>query len=389
MTQSAINDTVRQIETLITKLHDDATAATGLSDFGGSDYLDGLRRLVEAFGAIPGISDDGLDGLAGFLVTPVLAVRLRTEEGWKGNPDCLATDLGAPVFIVGVPRTGTTALHQLLSVDPRFQVSEKWLHTYPKPRPPRDTWAADADYQQAVAEAELMPEFLRRTHFVGPDEADECLAPMAQSFVSNYFGSMASIPSYDEWMLAQDMTPSLVRYANFLRLIGSTSPDKTWLLKNPSHVLFIDKLLTVFPGARVIQTHRDPQAALGSVVSVLSMVSKMVGVDRGPQDIARREIAVWSEGVRRIAAARQGRESSFYDVDYREFTSNPLAVVRRLYKAFDLELSDEVASSMQQWVDAHPKGRHGAHSYDPDALGVDRHTIDEHFGPYIKEYELQ
>jgi hypothetical protein len=380
---------VRHIETLITKLHDDATAATGLSDFGDSDYLDGLRRLVEAFDAIPGISDDGLAGLTGFLATSVLAVRLRTEEGWKRNPDCLAGDLGAPVFIVGVPRTGTTALHQLLSVDPRFQVSEKWLHTYPKPRPARETWAADADYQREVAAAELMPEWLSRTHFVGPDEADECLAPMAQSFVSNYFGSMASIPAYDEWMLAQDMTPSLVRYANFLRLIGSTTPNKTWLLKNPSHVLFIDELLTVFPGARVIQTHRDPQAALGSVVSVLSMISKTVGVERAPQDIARREIAVWSEGVRRIAAARQGRESSFYDVDYREFIGNPLTVVRRLYQAFDLELSDEVANSMRQWLDAHPKDHRGAHSYDPDALGVDRHTIDEHFGPYIKEYELQ
>ncbi|CAM3130841.1 sulfotransferase [Mycobacterium colombiense] len=384
-----MNDTVRHIGTLVAQLHDDARTATQLSDFGDNDYLEGLQRLVEDFVAIPGIDEDGLAGLAGFLVTSVLTVRLRTEEGWKRHPECLSGDLGAPVFIVGVPRTGTTALHQLLSVDPRFQVSEKWLHSYPKPRPPRDNWADDPDFRQVVAEAEFMPEWLRRTHFVGADEADECLAPMAQSFVSNYFGSIASIPAYDEWMLAQDMTPSLVRYANFLRLIGSSSPGKTWLLKNPSHVLFIDELLDVFPGARVVQTHRDPQAALGSVVSVLSMIGKTVGVERPPRDIARREIAVWSEGVRRIAEARRGRESSFYDVDYREFINRPLAVVRRLYEAFDLELSEQVANAMQRWLDSHPKDQRGAHSYDPDALGVDRHTIEEHFGPYIKEYELQ
>jgi hypothetical protein len=189
-------------------------------------------------------------------------------------------------------------------------------------------------------------------------------------------------------MLAQDATPSLLRYANLLRLIGSTSPEQTWLLKNPSHVLCVDELFVVFPRARVIQTHRDPQVALGSVVSVLSMLSKVIGVERSPREVARREVAVWAEGVRRIEQARRGRESSFYDVDYRRFTDDPLGVVQEIYRAFDLELPADVARGMRQWLDEHPKDRHGTHTYDPDSLGVDRHTIEEHFGAYMKEHDL-
>jgi hypothetical protein len=379
---------VRHNGDLIGRLHDEATAATGLDDFGDKDYLDGLTLLIGALTAIPGITDQQLGGLAGGLIGGVLTARLRTEEAWKKSPQCLGGDLGSPMFIVGIPRTGTTALHQLLSVDPLFQVGEKWLHSYPKPRPPRELWADDADHRQAAAEADAMPEFLRTTHFVGPDDADECLVPMAQTFVSNFFGSQAAIPGYDEWMLTQDMTHSLARYADFLRLIGSTSPEKTWLLKNPSHVLCIDELFAVFPGARVIQTHRDPQAALGSVVSVLAMLSKLMGAERSAQDVARREITVWSEGIHRIGQARRGRESSFLDVDYREFTDDPLGVVAGVYNAFSLDLTDEVAVRMQRWLDEHPKDRHGTHTYDPDSLGVDSDTIEEHFGTYMKEHDL-
>ncbi|MGV0793280.1 sulfotransferase family protein [Mycolicibacterium sp. XJ1819] len=373
---------------LIDKLHHEASAATGLDDFGDTSYLEGLNRLIEAFVAIPGLDDQQLETLTGGLVTGTLMSRLRTEEAWKKHAHWDQIGLSAPVFIVGIPRTGTTALHQLLSVDPRFQVGEKWLHSYPKPRPPRRQWSDDPDYQRAVAEAEAMPEGLQTTHFVGPGDADECLVPMAQSFVSNYFGSQASIPAYDEWMLTQDATPSLARYADFLRLLGSTSPEKTWLLKNPSHLLCIDELFAVFPGARVIQTHRDPQAALGSVVSVLSMLSKLIGVERDPREIARREISLWAEGIRRTDQARRGRESSFHDVDYRRFTKDPLGVVREIYRAFGLDLPVEVAGEMQRWLDEHPKDRHGTHVYEPETLGVDPDTIDEHFGTYIKEREL-
>lgn len=381
-------DVDHRVDELIARLHDQAQAATRLSDFGDTDYEDGLRQLVDSLAAIPDIGDDAVATLATQLILGILVARLRTEEQWRRHPDCLRVDLGSPVFIIGIPRTGTTALHQLLSVDPQFQVSQRWLQSYPKPRPPRDAWDDDPDYRAAVDEIQVAPMGMLKDHFVAPHEADECLVPMAQTFVSNFFGSQASIPAYDEWMLARDMTPSFSRYANFLRLLGSTSPGQSWLLKNPSHVLSLDELFTVFPGARVIQTHRHPQTALGSVVSLLCAIGELIGHRRPPQEVARREIALWAEGMRRSADARRGREASFYDMDYRKFVADPLAVAHDVYRAFDLEMTDDVERSMRRWVDEHPKDQHGGHTYDPEALGVDRRAIDEHFGPYIEEHGL-
>src|SRR4051812_23198657 len=289
-------------------LQAEAQRLTGLSDVGGSDHLEGLRRIVEGVAAIPGLGAEAQQTLAAGIVLAPLMGRLRTEAGWRDHPEVLGTELGVPVFIVGIPRTGTTALHQLLSVDPQFQVAAKWLHLHPQPRPPRDTWPRNLGYQEVAAASDAMPEALKRTHYVAPDDADECLIPMAQTFVSNLFGSQAAIPAYDEWFLAQDMTPSLTRYADFLRLLGATSPERTWLLKNPSHVLCLDELFAVFPTARVIQTHRDPHAALGSVVSMLAAIGPMMSHERAPVAIARREIPLWAEGMRRARKARQGRE---------------------------------------------------------------------------------
>lgn len=378
-----------RIDEVIESLHDQAVTATGLTDFGDGHYLEGIRMFVEDLLTTPGLDDGRLNGVARALAGGILADRLRTQEAWRAHPDALAMPLERPIVITGIPRSGTTALHQLLAMDPRFQVVEKWLINDPRPRPPRERWTEFPRYEQAIAALELVPESLRRSHFVHPDDADECLLPMAQSFVSNWFGSMATLPSYDKWLLAQDMGPSLRRYADFLRLVGSTSPERAWLLKNPSHVLCLDELFAVYPEACVIQTHRDPQAAIASVVSTIGAGGELIGYQRPPAEIARREIALWSEGMRRSTAARNGRKGSFCDVDYRDFSSDPMNIVRRIYHSFAIELPEPVERSMSQWVIDHPRGRHGEHTYDARALGVDHEAIDEAFGPYIEEYNLR
>ena len=181
-----------------------------------------------------------------------------------------------------MPRTGTTALHKLLSTDPRFQVLESWLIPAPRVRPPRGHVGRPIpQFQMAQAQAEQIPPEFKAAHFTAPDEADECLVVLAQSFVSNLFGSTLPIPSYDDWMLSQDMHPTYARYADNLRLIGADAPGRTWLLKDPSTLLATDALLDVLPGARVLQTHRDPLDAMASVVSVLTGVrAAMAGRDR-------------------------------------------------------------------------------------------------------------
>lgn len=375
------------IDEIIANLHDQAIQATGLTRFGSDDYLPAMRVLIASMMSnYPSLNGETPQVL-GLALMPLI-LRLKTEESFRNHPEYRDVQVDDPVVIVGMPRTGTTALHGFLSVDPQYQVLERWLQSNPQPRPPRETWDSIPEYQQVSVEVEMTPDFIKRTHYVLANEGDECLAPMAQTFVSNMFGSQINIPEYDAWFLKQDMTPSFRRYADFLRLIGLTSPNKVWLLKNPSHVFCLDELFAVFPNAKVIQTHRDPQVAIGSVVSLLTAVGEMLGQKRAAADMARREIDLWAEGMRRSKAARNGRESSFYDVDYREFVSDPLAVTADIYNKFGIELTQEATTAMRSWIDAHPQNLHGKHSYNPEDLGVTRALVNENFGSYLKEYNL-
>src|SRR4051812_32813250 len=202
---------------VVDALHEAAAGAAGLTDFGDDAYRDGLSRLVDDLAAQH--PDDGeLLAAATFAALTPLTERLWSEEAWRQRPEVLGAPVPAPVVIAGVPRTGTTALHKLLSMDERFQVLEAWILHRPMVRPPRESWADEPGYQAGLARFAAAPEVIRKFHLVEPHDADECLAIMAQSFVSNMFGSRQLLPSYDDWVLASDMTPSFTRYADQLRL---------------------------------------------------------------------------------------------------------------------------------------------------------------------------
>jgi hypothetical protein len=365
---------------LSAQLHEQAVAAVGFDDFGDGSYEEALDRLLEALEVAPGRSET-LTMAARDLALGPLVGRLWSQAGWQGRPDCLRARLPAPVFIVGIPRTGTTLLHKLLSLDARFQVLQNWILPNPMVRPDRDQWDEFEPFRAAWVRFDQAPETIRRTHLVRPDEADECLSMMAQSFVSNLFGSRAWVPDYDKWFLAQDMTPSFARLADNLRLIGADEADRPWLLKNPSHVLALPELFAVFPDARIVQTHRDPQVAIGSVVSLLT---KLSGQDPRPR--AAREVALWGEGMRRTTMARRNSEHRFYDIFYDELVADPVRVCENLLGWLGLDLEERTRDRMVRWLSENPQGQHGEHRYEPAELGVTQAAVEEHFGEYATRH---
>ena len=374
------------------ELHEQATKITGLEDFGDQTYREGLQTLLGSLEeSAPHI--ESMRGFAAGLIGGVLASRLRAEQGWKKFPQARKQPIRAPLIVVGIPRSGTTALQQLLALDPQFQSMEQWLTTYPKPRPPRQTWEGDADYQAEVATLafvdQAVPE-MAAMHHVEAGDASECLIPMAQSFCSNYFGSTLSVPAYDEWFLAQDQTTSFRRYADFMRLIGY-GDERTWLLKNPSNILAIDALLEVFPDARIVQTHRDPIQAVTSTCSLLMGARKMGGdpdIDGLRRYVAKRETHIYATGIERIMKSRARAEGRILDIDFRAFNTEPLVQVQSIYQHFDLELRPQVRAAMQDWLDNNPPGKHGAHRYAPNDFGFDADRLRERFADYIRAFNL-
>lgn len=365
-------------------LHEAARRTTGLSDFGKDDYREGLARALSAFEA--DLADDPETRETAFAFTlPGLIGRLHSQAGWTSEPTCLAEPIVRPLVIAGIPRTGTTALHQLLALDPRFQGLESWIIPNPIVRPPRASWPTHPLYCAAVERARAIESANPRAaalHRIEPGDVDECLALMMQTFVTNQLPSLLDLPSYDDWYLAQDERSSYRRLADNLRLIGHAEREKAWLLKNPTHFLRIGSLLDVFPDACVILTHRDPVATL---VSLSSMLAAYRG-DPAPgspeaRRIGPRQLRVYEQATRHTRAVRAKRPAHFHDVHQRELAADPMAVVRGIYARFDLELSDATAARMETWIRAQPARdavlARGRRAVTPEDFGLQADEIRE------------
>ena len=366
------------------RLHEAAIEAVGGGDFGDADYHQGLRVLLAAIDAGPRLNEVEA-ATAREMIVEALKGRFVASAGWRRHPEVLETEIRRPLVVIGLPRTGTTALHQLLSLDPQFQGFENWLTRSPGPLPPRETWARNPSYQAAAEQYARLkagaPE-AAAAHSVPPDEVDECLRPMSQSFTSNLYPSVLEIANYDAWFRAQDETPSFRRYADLLKLVG-LGDRRPWLLKNPSHLFGVDGLLNAFPDACIVQTHRHPATTIASLTSLLAGLRDMTAGRRVDRDHLRvREIGFWSEAARRGMAAQDRSPERFLNIRQSEIQEDPLGVVERIYGKFGFVLSAAAESAMRQWASAQKAGR-PAHAYEPVA---DKTEIDAAFGPYIERY---
>jgi hypothetical protein len=372
-------------------LHAAAKSQTGLSDFGDPEYQTGLRVLLSAMDRDSTFSASGREMTLTHLIG-VLKARLHTEEGWKKNPEYRSVDI-RPLVITAMPRSGTSALHRLLAVDPQFQGLQRWLAAAPMVRPPYAEWSRNAAFQACKAVTENFnkqsPEFAS-AHEEAAHAVDECMEVLQQSFTSNMFASRFPTPTYTQWMMQSSERNSYHRYANVLRLIGSADRDKRWLLKNPGHTWYPDLLFEVFPQTMVIQTHRDPAAAIPSLCSVLHMLH-VVTVGRqnaSPERLGNVEVAKWRMAMERTRAFRDRWSKRFYDVDFREFHADPLRVVDKIYANFQLELLPDVRARMQAWLQNQPTAQRTAHRYVPETFGLTTAGIRSEFSDYIRTYGL-
>ena len=372
-------------------LHAAARSATGFSDFGDPDYLVGLRRLIEAYAV--DLPDDPATHKACFEMTlPGLIGRLYSERGWAQQPECLEASIARPLIIVGIPRTGTTALHMLLAMDPQFQGLEHWILSNPIVRPARALWDAHPVYRRAVQRVEALAESSPKVadvHGIAAHDVDECLALMMQSFITNQIPSLLHLPTYDEWFLAQDEAASYRRLADNLRLIGYAEPEKIWLLKNPTHLLRMETLLAVFPDARIIHTHRDPVPTFGSLCSMLSAYrGNPAPGSPEARVIGPRQLNFYKIAIEHTLAVRKRHPDAFHDVYQPALLKDPMCVVHEIYERFELELSGEAEQRMQRWVAEHPAGAHREHHYHCEDFGLSVAEIRQAFGSYIARHDL-
>lgn len=367
-----------------------ASRATGLDDFGHRDFEEGFAVLLQAYA-----DDARLTPLGERLVRDELvgdlAGRLQVVDHLKRIPAIRESTLERPVFILGLPRTGTTTLQQLLQQDPDSQVLEYWLGVAPQARPPREEWESNPNYRRVAEVLRLTYEAdpgLRALHDVSADGPGECRFVFRHLFMDDSYDHTAHLPSYREWFDAQPMDRVYRWYRDVLKLIQHPHTHRRWILKYPSHLRCLRELFTEFPEACIIQTHRDPARVVPSYASLLAHFTAVYEENVDRPAIGRLSARLWEERLAKGIRDREelGRDAQFFDLHFRDVLSDPVGSLQKAFSAFGMELSDEAIDRMSAWSRSHEQGRHGAHDYTADAYGLDAAELSDRFRPYRERF---
>lgn len=361
-----------------------AQARTGLEDFGDPAFREGLDLLLGEIARLD--LDPAPIAATAAQIGGFLDARLHAVAGWTAHPQVLRTTIERPLIIAGLVRSGTTALHQLLSLDPQFQGPEHWLTLTPMPRPPRATWSQIPQYcavrERMAAYVAAAPE-MADDHLMSADGVEESLFILAQSFASNMYPSMWQVPAYDLWYRGRDDTDSYAWLADVLRLIGHGAQGRRWLLKNPTDLFSLGELLSVFPDAMIVQTHRDPLDAIPSIASLIYAARRVFCGPRADSgEVGRREAEFWRAALQRAESARARAPGQIFDVEFTAFVADQMATIQAIYRHFGLRLRPETEQAMRQWLDAHPRRSGAGARYRPEDYCLTRAGLRESFAAY-------
>lgn len=354
-----------------------AHGQTGLDDFGDDSFREPLRRFLASLEKEADLTPIGRIIARGELVQ-ALVNRLEIIDWHKRHPEIGAERVTAPLVIIGMPRTGTTILHELLMQDPANRVPQTWEVDFPCPPPESATYATDERIARVAAVLDrsesLIPDF-KRMHRMGAQLPQECVRIMAPDFASMAYMITYRVPSYGDWLVnGYDWAPAYAAHRRFLQLLQWRCPGERWVLKTPAHLWALPALLAEYPDARLIQTHRDPLRILGSVTSLGTTLRTMASRTPHVADVAH-EWSKWNAMA--LDAAVDARESglidpaNIVDIHFREFMADPFAAIRQIYGHFRIAYTDEADQRMRAYLAANPSDKHGAHEYQFADTGLD------------------
>ena len=367
-------------------LLDQARASTGLEALGPGDFRDGLAVLLESFERDTDLSDAARAGVAEDLHRR-LVNRLEVEAWYAEHPEIDDVPVLGPVDINGLPRTGTTALANMLSLDPQFRSLRQWEQVRPCPPPTPDGEATDERRLQLERENDALPAELKAMHLYEVDASveDTWLLGMA------VHGQQYTVPvyGYHAWWRTADARPAYEYHRRVVKLLASRRPPHLWLFKAPHHNFHLEAILAAYPDALFVMTHRDPVKA---VPSWASLVSTIFPETAGGLDLHRLGSEVSNHlrvGVEQAIAARARiGEDRFHDVHHREFVADPMGVVRGVYDFLGYELTPTVEQTIADWTVVNRSGAKGTHIYTAEQFGLTDAQLRDDYRFYTDHFDV-
>jgi hypothetical protein len=375
----------------IDQLVETACERAGSDDLGEDAWREGLEVLagsLENDAALNELGESAMaDQIVGYLVN-----RLEVEQWYTRYPEIDDQEIVAPLFGLGLPRTGSTALSFLLAQDTARRSLRSWEAGTPCPPPETATEHTDpriAESQAAIDFTnEMFPGFVGMlpTSATGPQE---CLLIMAFEFRSLVFEGMARVPTYSSWLLQCDMEPAYRYHRRVLKLLQWRCPPERWWLKTPAHMLSIEALDAVYPDARFVMTHRDVSQVLPSVCALYDTLSNVLTERPDPVAIGTHNVEMWRCSLERLIEFRdRGNEHRFHDLAFEAVQRDPMAAVDQLYAELGDDLTDDARHRMQDWWTQSSTQRSGPHQYRPEKFGLDLAAIREQFAFYNDRFDI-
>lgn len=367
-----------------------ALRRTGRTEFSDTSFVEPLRSLLAAYESEADLSLFGRYA-ARFDVLRSLTNLLHFDAAEEADPAIARRPISPPIFIAGLPRSGTTFLHTLLAQDPAHAVPRIWQLIYPFPERRRP---GQADRRRERVERQLrlfrhLSPGLDGMHPLTAEAPQECTEITAQVFQSLRFDTTHHIPSYLRWIDAYGHQAAYGFHRRFLRHLDAQAPGRRWVLKCPDHVFALDALLSTYPDAQIVLLHRDPLSVLASVAKLMELLRRPFSRHIDRAQIGRQVSERWADGAARMVAERSRKRSRpVLHLRYRDLVTAPMETVSNLYRHCEMPLTEETQRRMQAYLACAPRGGYGSHRYNLTEFGLDPVRLRVRFEGYMDVFRV-
>jgi len=367
----------------------DAAQKAGHDDFGSDSFHAALGPLLHSIAHEMQLNEQGRAELRKRIVN-ALANRLILVDWEKANPALAQAPIDAPVVILGLPRTGSSILHETLAAAPAMRTPLIWqVQDFALVHSVGD--AASDDRIMAVEDEiarknAAIPDYAAM-HFENPFIPMECVALTLVDLVSTQFSTIAWAPTYRRFLLESDMRETYRWHRRALRFLQARKDRGTrWVLKAPMHSLYLAALLETYPDAVLLQTHRDPQKVVGSFCNLCATLRRAWSEGQDEADHAGADLAYAAQLVGRAVEFRRAHpelEHRFHDVAFKRFMAEPDATLAAIFAHCHMDYTPEAKSAMLGYLEGRPRDKHGTHTYDPGRYGLTPEAIAAQFSGYV------
>lgn len=368
-----------------------AQEKTGLQDFGDERFLIGLEKLLEGIHQEAKLHRMGQKFIKELIIR-LLSNRLQIQAELKRHTDILNTPIKQPLFIFGLPRTGSTYLHNLLCQDPSVRWLPLWQAYIPYPSPDPKTSEQDSRIKQtqdAFRNYEFFTPESTAMHKYDAYAPEECVWLLQNDFACTSFSFLTQIPSYTDWLRKHNMVPVYEYYRQQLQLLDWRFASERWVLKNPFHLGDLSALKTVFPDGCFIHTHRDPAQVVASYCQLIKNLRPVYSDHLDLQAIGHEILGILSNQVKQGMKARETiEEQQIYDVNFNQLVQNPLEIIQQIYHHFGYELTETMIQNVRQYMKNNPRYKHGKYSYSLEEFNLNLTNVNQTFFEYIKKFEM-